>query len=87
LPIAARGSIGATTSRLLTHPAARQCAARRHDDRRHCRDPGNARQRPDAVLIEICRREDAAHAGHRAGSRGLDAHMSMPRSQHHAVHF
>jgi hypothetical protein len=72
----------------MTSPVARQCPSRRHDHRRYRRHPGDARQRPDAVGIEIGSSENAAHPGHRARCRGVDAfdqRMSVGRTQRNAM--
>ena len=72
----------------MTNPVARQCPARRHDDRRDRRHLSDARQRPDAVCIEIGSGEDALDPWHRAGGRGIDSFdrsMSVRRTQHDAM--
>ena len=72
----------------MANPVVRQGPARRHDDRRDRCHLGDARQRADAVRIEIGSGEDAAHPGHRAGGRGIDAvdrGVSVWRAQHNAV--
>ncbi len=72
----------------MTNPVLRQGPARRHDHRRDGRHLGDARQRPDAVRLEIGSGKDAAHPRHRAGGRGidpLDRSMSVRRAQHNAV--
>ena len=72
----------------MSNPAARQRPARRRDHRRDRRHPGNARQRPDAVGVEIASGENAMHPEHRAGGRGIDAfyrRMPVGRAQHETV--
>ena len=72
----------------MTHPVARQRPALRHDRGATVATWANARQRHDAARIEIGSGKDAAHPGHCAGGRGIDAvDRSTPvrRAQHDAV--
>ena len=69
----------------MTHAAARQCMARRHDDRSDRRDLGDAGQRADALGGKIGGGEDAMHTWQRSRRGRIEPGnlgVAVRRAQH-----